>query len=302
MIDNLYFCAILKQRSISMKTNILRLQELAERGVITHNGHFHADDVFSAALLKITGIIPDVHIIKRVDFVPENFDGLMFDIGQKEFDHHQQNAKSRSNSCKYASFGLLWKTIGCEYVMETYGCTKKDAKKTVARHDKNFTTAMDLTDNFGMITYPNPLSMLIAARNNGNFTPDERNEIFYKVANDFCEYLQCMIKTEYEFVRHQHRANELATQNPSGFIILDKEFIPRTAFYKTTVQYIIYFCDRQTYNVTSIPPYKIPYAMAIKMSGCVQAWDTGAAFNTLENAQYATEQFIRNNCSNNLHT
>ena len=44
----------------------------------THGGKFHADDVFSAALLRI--LRPDIRIQRGFE-VPENFDGLVFDIG-----------------------------------------------------------------------------------------------------------------------------------------------------------------------------------------------------------------------------
>lgn len=52
---------------------------------ITHNGRFHADDVFSAALLKILN--PQINI-ERKNAVPEGYSGLVFDLGDGEFDHH----------------------------------------------------------------------------------------------------------------------------------------------------------------------------------------------------------------------
>lgn len=76
---------------------------------LTHGGRFHADDVFSAALLKLLN--PSVQIIRVFD-VPENFDGLVFDIGWGRFDHHQKNAPVRPNGVPYAAFGLLWKEFG----------------------------------------------------------------------------------------------------------------------------------------------------------------------------------------------
>lgn len=71
----------------------------------THGGKFHADDVFSAALLKILN--PEIQI-ERGFQVPENYDGVVFDIGGGEFDHHQADARVRENGVKYAAFGLLW--------------------------------------------------------------------------------------------------------------------------------------------------------------------------------------------------
>ena len=73
---------------------------------ITHNGRFHADDVFSAALLKILN--PQIHI-ERKNSVPEGYPGLVFDLGDGQFDHHGARSQFRENGVQYASFGLFWK-------------------------------------------------------------------------------------------------------------------------------------------------------------------------------------------------
>ena len=52
----------------------------------THGGKFHADDVFSAALLLYLN--PEIQIT-RGNKVPEDYDGIVFDIGRGEYDHHQ---------------------------------------------------------------------------------------------------------------------------------------------------------------------------------------------------------------------
>ena len=76
---------------------------------VTHGGRFHADDVFSSALLRLLN--PKIKI-RRVMRLPENFDGLAFDIGGGDFDHHQNGAPVRENGVPYAAFGLLWRAFG----------------------------------------------------------------------------------------------------------------------------------------------------------------------------------------------
>ena len=71
---------------------------------VTHGGRFHADDVFSSALLRLLN--PKIKI-RRVMRLPENFDGLAFDIGGGDFDHHQNGAPVRENGVPYAAFGIL---------------------------------------------------------------------------------------------------------------------------------------------------------------------------------------------------
>ena len=73
----------------------------------THAGKFHADDVFATALLQI--IRPDIRIARGF-VVPDDFDGIVYDIGFGMFDHHQEPREYRANGIPYAAFGLLCAT------------------------------------------------------------------------------------------------------------------------------------------------------------------------------------------------
>ncbi len=91
--------------------------------LVTHNGAFHADDIFSAATLSLFlekqgkkfEIIRtrDEEIIKNGDYV---FDiGGVHDAEKNRFDHHQAGgAGKRENGIEYASIGLVWKRFGIE--------------------------------------------------------------------------------------------------------------------------------------------------------------------------------------------
>ena len=57
------------------------MQNLPDKG-FTHGGKFHADDVFSAALLLYLN--PESQIT-RGNKVPEEYDGIVFDIGRGEY-------------------------------------------------------------------------------------------------------------------------------------------------------------------------------------------------------------------------
>ena len=60
----------------------------------THGGKFHADDVFSTALLQI--VRPDIQITRGFT-VPEDFDGIVYDVGGGMFDHHSEPRETRPN-------------------------------------------------------------------------------------------------------------------------------------------------------------------------------------------------------------
>ena len=87
--------------------------------VVTHNGNFHADDVFSIAALK--SILPslklirtrDSDIIAKADIVVDV--GGEYDAETGRFDHHQRGgAGERENGIPYSSFGLIWQKYGLE--------------------------------------------------------------------------------------------------------------------------------------------------------------------------------------------
>lgn len=91
--------------------------------LVTHDGKFHADDIFACAvlaiLLKKQGYTVEVirtrdeALIAAGDFV---FDvGGIYDPAQNRFDHHQKGgAGERENGIPYAAIGLVWKTYGAE--------------------------------------------------------------------------------------------------------------------------------------------------------------------------------------------
>lgn len=273
-----------------MSKNIENLYNLAQKGCITHSSRFHADDVLSAALLKISGIISDVSVIQRVGRVPQNFDGLAFDIGGGEFDHHQQDARVRPNGNKYAAFGLLWNAVGAEYIAGKYKTDIKTANDAAEKFDVEFITPMDLSDNFGTKKYPNTLSSIIASMNDPKNTNQETNNIFTETANYYCKPLERAIYNSYKFTKDKLQAQILAV---SDFITLPLDAdIDRSAFEGTKVKYIIKESHRGTYNITTIEPYKIPVEY-IKMLGCVQVYSIGAAFDTYDNALNAAKHLIK---------
>lgn len=87
--------------------------------IATHNGNFHADDVFSVAALK--SILPPFKLIRTRDLALIEQADIVIDVGGKydpdegRFDHHQRGgAGERKNGIPYSSFGLIWQKYGLE--------------------------------------------------------------------------------------------------------------------------------------------------------------------------------------------
>lgn len=82
---------------------------------VTHDGVFHADDVFGAALLRLA--YPAIEIERSRD--PKVLADIRFDVGGRsdpvtgDYDHHQrEGAGKRANGIPFATFGLLWGAFG----------------------------------------------------------------------------------------------------------------------------------------------------------------------------------------------
>ena len=111
---------------------------------ITHDGTFHADDLFATATLSIlnNGNIKIIRtrnpeIIKNGDYV---FDvGGVYDEEKNRFDHHQKDFnKKRKEGIFYSSFGLVWKKFGKELV---------ESEKEIKLVDDKLVAPIDASDN-----------------------------------------------------------------------------------------------------------------------------------------------------------
>jgi uncharacterized UPF0160 family protein len=83
----------------------------------THDGRFHADEIFALAVLNL--FYPDLEIVRsRDENVYKNADiivdvGHIYDPENLIFDHHQRSfTLKRKSGIPYASFGLVWKHYG----------------------------------------------------------------------------------------------------------------------------------------------------------------------------------------------
>jgi uncharacterized UPF0160 family protein len=87
--------------------------------IATHDGSFHADEVFAVAALGLLG--EPVAVVRTRD--PEVFAeadrrvdvGFRDDSSTGDFDHHQRDFDAaRANGVRYASFGLVWREFGTQ--------------------------------------------------------------------------------------------------------------------------------------------------------------------------------------------
>lgn len=85
--------------------------------VATHDGGFHADEVFAIAVLRAA--LGEFDLVRTRDADRQAAADLRVDVGGRsdaatgDFDHHQRGgAGERENGIPYASFGLVWRQFG----------------------------------------------------------------------------------------------------------------------------------------------------------------------------------------------
>lgn len=230
----------------------------------THSGKFHADDVFSSALLLYLN--PQI-TITRGNQVPEGYDGIVFDIGRGRYDHHQRDSRVRENGVPYAAFGLLWEELGGEILGGTLA----------QRFDEEFVQPLDNNDNTGE---KNELASLI-----GNFNPvwDEteaadgvtEEERDRGLSVGFLRAVQVagmVLENKFARYRADARADEkidqvLAMQETQGGdarILVLPEFVPcQKRLKETDIAFVIFPSNRGGY---CIQPQKKPDSMNYKCS------------------------------------
>lgn len=202
----------------------------------THAGKFHADDVFSAALLKYMN--PKI-VIERGFVVPDDYDGLVFDIGFGKFDHHQEDKRVRENGIAYAAFGLLWDHYGAHIVGED------EAK----RLDEKFIQPLDLCDNTGDF---NEVATIIGLFNPSWDSKEDSNQAFFEAVDFALKILELKFKK----IHSIHRANEIVLEamkkQKDGILIMEIGAPWKQQVANTEIEFVICPSQRGGYNAQAV--------------------------------------------------
>ena len=199
----------------------------------THSGKFHADDVFASALLLYLN--PEIEIM-RGNRVPEDFEGIVYDIGRGKYDHHQKDSRIRENGILYAAFGLLWEELG-EEILGT---------ELAQRFDDSFVQPLDLNDNTGE---RNELAALI-----GDFNPSwdqegSNDDAFFEAV----KLAQTILENKFARYWGNERADQQVEeflQNKQDKILVMPRFVPsQKKLADTDVEFIIFPSNRGGYCV-----------------------------------------------------
>ena len=195
---------------------------------VTHDGTFHADDIFSAAVLR--RIFPDIKftrtrdpkIIAKADIT---FDvGGIYDAKTRRFDHHQNSVSARRNGIMYSSFGLVWRNYGKQYC---------GSQKIANQVDEQLVQPVDADDNGQAISTPNNYNLqpfticqAIADFNPKIFVNDKKGQDYklFLRAIDFAEIvldnLVLRLKNQAEVIAYLKR--QIASTPDKRYVVLDR--------------------------------------------------------------------------------
>lgn len=154
--------------------------------LVTHNGSFHADDVFGVATLKMHAGEPltirrtrDRDEIDAADFVVDV--GEEHDPERDRFDHHQEGgAGKRDNGIPYAAFGLVWKKYGAAVCGSQEIAEIVDAK--LAQPIDAIDNGMSLHEGESRIdgVYPYTIASMVAAFRPTWQEPDSDSDVLFQ--------------------------------------------------------------------------------------------------------------------------
>ncbi len=148
---------------------------------VTHNGTFHADDVFAYAILKAAAA-GQVELVRTRDAALMAAADVVFDVGgaydreARRYDHHMRDKPLRANGEPFSSAGLVWRDFGAAAVGNLLSVVSPDSlDRIVAMVDATLVRDVDLMDNGAMTPTPGHFSTVIEAFN-PTFTEDGREE------------------------------------------------------------------------------------------------------------------------------
>ena len=214
----------------------------------THNGLFHADDVFAVTTLLL--VYPGAEVVRTRD--PEILDtcdiivdvGGVYDPEKGRFDHHQRPAEGErygagqrgldpeEGDWPYAAFGLVWREEGVNAIHEVLKSRGYEdvplrvIEEMAAKLDKFFVRGIDASDNAVTIASPEAttLTHIIASMNPNMWAKDPNgfDEHFNKVL-PFAGMLleqEILRSLEANWINPQ-KFEELVVKNISEFEMFD---------------------------------------------------------------------------------
>ena len=204
------------------------VNEIKEANCITHSGNMHADDVFATAFLEL--YLEDINLHRTIKINEEELheNAIVYDIGRKKFDHHQEDAKKRENGIIYSSFGLLWQEFGRKFLEKR---NVENIEEVFQGIDKDFVEMIDAIDNgifpkIEAIYKVKTISDMIKLFNPSYGSNQNENEQFLKAEKIAKQILEEEILNIVGKVKANKKLEKIIELNQDKNYLLLDEFLP----------------------------------------------------------------------------
>jgi len=216
---------------------------------VTHDGSFHADDVFAYAVLGAA--VPDLALERTRDADAVARADLVFDVGglydprTRRFDHHMRDRPLREDGTPYSSLGLLWREYGRAAIPAFLGAAGADTVEAVWRElDGSLVVEIDRTDNGIGVAGAGHLSSVIEAFNPVWDEPGDQTAAFMAAADLAAGILarQCRQVAASERAKSMVFAAARGAEDPR-ILVLDRKLPWEAAVYDgglTQALYVVY--------------------------------------------------------------
>jgi uncharacterized UPF0160 family protein len=218
----------------------------------THNGPFHADDVFACAILK--KVYPSFELVRSRDVKVLGLCTILVDVGGEyngvdRFDHHQiGGAGERENGVKHSSAGLVWKRYGAMLL------GNEECAKVV---DEELIQTIDRLDN-GQGGEVNSFSVSSAISVfNPTWQENCKEEDFYRSFTYAMEFAENVLERVIASAKGKVDArNAVLAKMGEPIVVLDS-FLPamETVVEDPNAMFLVYPSVEGTWMVQCVPPY-----------------------------------------------
>ena len=275
--------------------------------VIVHNGKMHADDILCVSLLKYLN--NDIKIIRTRD-IPEDFSGIVCDVGSGRYDHHELNKFRKDNLGNqyylpdgrpelYAAFGLLAKDILPGLI----------GQKNYFLIDHQIIRALDNADNYGTFS---DLAYFFSLFNPAWNEEKTSDEAFLEAVEYGTKFISEIVLKEKARQQASPYVQSKIAKSTDNILLLEHRVPWQTAAKKSNILFAIYPTEDGLFALQATPTIEsdartktnkidMPeYWLENPPNGCYFVHKTlfFATFDTHENAIEAAKEAIKNGKDN----
>ena len=222
----------------------------------THDGDFHADDVFAFAAIKFLNN-QLAHIIRTRDPAKLVECDFVIDVGNEynpergRFDHHQlDGAGTRENGIPYSSFGLVWKEMAIPTLgPEIAEVVDKTLVQGIDAADNGFPLFEMLYDDVHVLT----ISSIISDMNRTPVHTEEEN--FFNAVDVAERIIQRKVQMAREYLCNREKVEQAIELSDKEIIVFDDLYRWQRIIHDKcpTALYVVFPTKKDKWMVQAVP-------------------------------------------------